>query len=69
MIDEEMKRFEAAIQQLAEREREALMLRLGDATYSEIASKCGFSSLDAARVAVGRAKEKIQRALGRRESQ
>jgi RNA polymerase sigma-70 factor (ECF subfamily) len=64
IAEEELARFEAAIQQLAERERAALLLRLQDETYAAIATKCGYSSLDAARVAVSRAKERIRHVLG-----
>ena len=63
--NEMLRRYESALQQLNEDEREAVMLRieLGH-TYAEIATATGKPSADAARMAVQRAVAKLAREMG-----
>lgn len=61
---EASERFEAALLELDERVREAVLLRIElDVPYGNIAAECGFSSADAARMAIGRGLERLSRSL------
>ncbi|MBK7878242.1 MAG: sigma-70 family RNA polymerase sigma factor [Planctomycetes bacterium] len=63
---EEFEAFESALAGLPERTRTALLLRFEvDLEYSEIAVECGFSTADAARVAIQRAIADVAKELAR----
>lgn len=61
---EASERFDSALQELDEQVREALLLRIElDVPYAMIADECGYSSADAARMAIGRGLQHLSRSL------
>jgi RNA polymerase sigma factor (sigma-70 family) len=62
---EEIVRFERSLGTLRERERRALLLRLEEMPYAAVARECGYTTEDAARVAVDRSLKKLQTQLSR----